>query len=110
MAGGEDGSPSWLGATSEVQVDQTPIQTDDWFDSNLVPAAEQPEAQNLRASDSDPVSLEAQLHTGTASSGGVAGSGQPDPTQDPAPGYLQQPAPGYEPPPSPQPRPDGDAD
>ncbi|MBV9822444.1 MAG: hypothetical protein JO144_09395, partial [Actinobacteria bacterium] len=40
------------------------IPTDGWFDSNLPPAAEQPEAGNLRASDDDPDSRAA--HEGIA--------------------------------------------
>jgi len=56
--GGADGgdAPSWLAAKSAVDSDATPIDTSDWFDSNLVPAADLPEAANLRASDDDPES------------------------------------------------------
>jgi len=56
--GGADGgdAPSWLAANSAVDSDATPIDTSDWFDSNLVPAADLPEAANLRASDDDPES------------------------------------------------------
>ncbi|MEO9238543.1 MAG: SPFH domain-containing protein [Jatrophihabitantaceae bacterium] len=61
--GGESGNgahagTSWLNATSNgptgnETVSSEPIATDGWFDSNLPPAALQPEA-NLRASDADP--------------------------------------------------------
>jgi len=61
--GGADGGdgPSWLSATSEAEGTGKPIDTADWFDSNLTPAAEQPEAANLRASDDDPDSRAAQM-------------------------------------------------
>ncbi|MDT0259824.1 SPFH domain-containing protein [Jatrophihabitans lederbergiae] len=58
------GTPSWLSATStggpNAAADTPPgekIDTEGWFDSNLPPAAAQPEAGNLRASDGDPDSL-----------------------------------------------------
>ncbi|HVU92933.1 MAG TPA: SPFH domain-containing protein [Jatrophihabitans sp.] len=62
---GED-APSWLAATSSAsgEADGAPIDTSDWFDSNLLPAAQQPEAANLRASDDDPASRAA--HEGLA--------------------------------------------
>jgi len=60
-AGGSEsgtGVPSWLTATSTggtVSAENDGgISTDGWFDSNLPPAANQPEAANLRASDNDP--------------------------------------------------------
>jgi regulator of protease activity HflC (stomatin/prohibitin superfamily) len=59
IAGG-DGSeePSWLAAEGTGSGGTaTPIDTAGWFDSNLQPAAEQPEAKDLRASDNDPDSL-----------------------------------------------------
>jgi regulator of protease activity HflC (stomatin/prohibitin superfamily) len=77
-AGGGSGSepggstPSWLAATSSGPAgtsDTEPgekIATDGWFDSNLPPAALQPEAGNLRASDDDPESVLA--HQGLAAS------------------------------------------
>ena len=55
--GSGNGVPSWLAATSTGGNSGTPneaIPTDGWFDSNLPPAASQPEAANLRASDNDP--------------------------------------------------------
>jgi regulator of protease activity HflC (stomatin/prohibitin superfamily) len=55
--GGEDGeTPSWLQAVGTATSEST-IDTTGWFDSNLPPAAEQPEAANLRASDEDPESM-----------------------------------------------------
>ena len=94
VAGGGSGSepggsaPSWLAATStgsggssDTQPGET-IATDGWFDSNLPPAALQPEAGNLRASDEDPQSMLA--HQGLAASAaaigsvGALGSGAPE--------------------------------
>jgi regulator of protease activity HflC (stomatin/prohibitin superfamily) len=61
LTGDNDDTPSWLAAKSEGEAGEAPpIDTSDWFDSHLTPAAEQPEAANLRASDSDPDSLLAQ--------------------------------------------------
>jgi regulator of protease activity HflC (stomatin/prohibitin superfamily) len=49
---------SWLTATGSSSAPASaPIDTAGWFDSNLPPAREQPEAANLRASDTDPDSL-----------------------------------------------------
>ena len=59
---GTDGQPSWLEQTGSGAPSEAAIDTSDWFDSNLPPAAEQPEAVNLRASDSDPESQAA--HSG----------------------------------------------
>jgi regulator of protease activity HflC (stomatin/prohibitin superfamily) len=54
-ANAEGNTPSWLGASSSGETQSGPlIATDGWFDSNLPPAAAQPEASNLRASDADP--------------------------------------------------------
>ena len=58
--GGEGEQPSWLDATSAVPGSESTIDTSDWFDSNLPPAREQPEAVNLRASDEDSDSLAAR--------------------------------------------------
>ncbi len=58
--GGEGEQPSWLDATSAVPGTESTIDTSGWFDSNLPPAREQPEAVNLRASDEDPDSLAAR--------------------------------------------------
>ena len=63
-------APSWLSrdqhrpaGSSDTQSGEK-IATDGWFDSNLPPAALQPEAGNLRASDEDPESVLA--HQGLA--------------------------------------------
>jgi regulator of protease activity HflC (stomatin/prohibitin superfamily) len=57
---GTDQVPAWLNTGPTVDATEGPgIDTSGWFDSNLPPAAELPEAMNLRASDSDPDSLEA---------------------------------------------------
>ncbi|HTZ42976.1 MAG TPA: SPFH domain-containing protein [Jatrophihabitans sp.] len=76
---GSPGVPSWLAATSTggngtggngtagngagpnagSGAAAGEISTEGWFDSNLPPAATQPEAANLRASDTDPDSLSA---------------------------------------------------
>ncbi|MEO6884942.1 MAG: SPFH domain-containing protein, partial [Jatrophihabitantaceae bacterium] len=60
--GGGDGSqgPSWLDASSTTEASTKPgLDTSDWFDSNLPPAAVLPEASNIRASDADPDTLDA---------------------------------------------------
>jgi regulator of protease activity HflC (stomatin/prohibitin superfamily) len=62
-ASGEE-APSWLTAQSSTDAagPDTAIDTSDWFDSQLTPAAQQPEAVNLRASDEDPETMAA--HSG----------------------------------------------
>ncbi len=74
LTGKSDGeeAPSWLAQTGtggNAGGNGTPqgIDTSNWFDSNLPPAAAQPEAQNLRASDDDPDSLAAQVEGSTSS-------------------------------------------
>ena len=66
--GGQDGEtpPSWLQARPTEGAGQPAESLDasTWFDSNLPPAHEQPEAVNLRASDNDPESILA--HAGLA--------------------------------------------
>jgi regulator of protease activity HflC (stomatin/prohibitin superfamily) len=62
--GGADGEgvPSWL--NTESVVDASPseeMDTSTWFDSRIPPAAVQPEAINLRASDEDPESRQAHV-------------------------------------------------
>jgi regulator of protease activity HflC (stomatin/prohibitin superfamily) len=54
--GESDSSGSWLNATSSAAggPPSEQIDTSGWFDSQLPPASEQPEAMNLRASDEDP--------------------------------------------------------
>src|SRR6476469_8057979 len=65
LAGGDEGEvPSWLNQTGSDQTPSETLDTSDWFDSSLPPAAEQPEAANLRASDEDPESIAA--HQGMA--------------------------------------------
>jgi regulator of protease activity HflC (stomatin/prohibitin superfamily) len=90
---GEDG-PSWLAQTGTAggEAGGEGIDTSDWFDSNLIPAAEQPEATNLRASDNDPDSLAAR--SGLPSSDSPL---PPGPGLDPTPPL---PPPTAEPPPS----------
>jgi regulator of protease activity HflC (stomatin/prohibitin superfamily) len=62
--GGADGDavPSWLNQTGSDQpaAATSELDTSDWFDSKLIPASQQPEAVNLRASDDDPDSIEAR--------------------------------------------------
>jgi regulator of protease activity HflC (stomatin/prohibitin superfamily) len=65
LNGGEDdGVPSWLAAGGNNGNSTRPggpgIDTTGWYDSNLPPAAEQPEAANLRASDDDEESTAAR--------------------------------------------------
>jgi regulator of protease activity HflC (stomatin/prohibitin superfamily) len=60
-------SPSWLAATGTGGPNggAAELDTSRWFDSNLPPAAAQPEAMNLRASDDDAETREA--HAGLIS-------------------------------------------
>jgi hypothetical protein len=111
LAGSDGDEPSWLASSSAVESAAASLDTSDWFDSNLTPAAEQPEAANLRASDDDPASRIAHE--------GLAEPEVPDerplgapaaqyPTQQyppppaapepPAPDFGQQVPPGYPPP------------
>jgi hypothetical protein len=55
LTGGEEG-PSWLQQVGSdgAGAQGTGLDTSTWFDSQLPPAAQQPEAANLRASDDDP--------------------------------------------------------
>src|SRR5947208_6021609 len=64
--GGEDGAlPSWLNQTGTEGAPTAPeLDTSTWFESQIPPAALQPEAVNLRASDDDPESRLA--HEGVA--------------------------------------------
>jgi regulator of protease activity HflC (stomatin/prohibitin superfamily) len=64
LTGAEDGAASWLEQTGIDGAAQDGLDTSDWFESVLPAAAEQPEAQNLRASDTDPESIAA--HEGMA--------------------------------------------
>jgi regulator of protease activity HflC (stomatin/prohibitin superfamily) len=85
--GGPD-QPSWLAQTSEAVTQAASLDTSDWFDSKLTPAAEQPEAGNLRASDDDPASIEA--HAGIPSD---AAAPAPVETPSPAKGQVDLPPP-----------------
>lgn len=81
-SGDGDQIPAWL--RSGPTADATPgagIDTSGWFDSNLPPAAELPEAMNLRASDSDPATLEA--HSLLPGGPGPADPPSPPPTTHP---------------------------
>jgi hypothetical protein len=64
LTGAEDGAATWLGQTGTDGAATTGLDTSDWFESVLPAAAEQPEAQNLRASDTDPETIAA--HEGMA--------------------------------------------
>jgi regulator of protease activity HflC (stomatin/prohibitin superfamily) len=60
MTGGDgEETPSWLNQTGSDEMPGEQLDTSDWFDSKLPPAALQPEATNIRASDDDPESLAA---------------------------------------------------
>ncbi len=80
-AEGEE-APSWLAAQSSGNgaLSGAELDTTGWFDSNLPPASEQPEAINLRASDYDPDSLAAR-------------SGLPPQPEQGGPAYLPSAAP-----------------
>jgi regulator of protease activity HflC (stomatin/prohibitin superfamily) len=99
-AAGED-APSWLTPQSSAEaVAGTAIDTSDWFDSQLTPAAEQPEAVNLRASDEDPETL-------AAHSGMPADSFDSDEVPASPAAMAPIPAPLFEPAQAPPPLPDG---
>jgi hypothetical protein len=109
LGGGEGGEPPpWLAQQGGDPGQTQPIDTEGWFDSNLPPASEQPEASNLRASDDDPDSRlareglpeqpEATLSTPSAPSAPLPPPGPPAGYQSPPPGYPQ----GYEQPGNPQ--------
>jgi hypothetical protein len=108
LAGGAEGEPPpWLAQQGADPGATKPIDTDGWFDSNLPPAALQPEAANLRASDDDedsrlareglpeqPEAVEAPLVEQPAAAPDQPA--QAPPAQSPPPGRPQQP-PGYPP-------------
>jgi regulator of protease activity HflC (stomatin/prohibitin superfamily) len=62
LGGADAESASWLDVKSDGAPASRPdgIDTTGWFDSNLPPAAQQPEALDFRASDNDPDSQEAR--------------------------------------------------
>ncbi|HKC27144.1 MAG TPA: SPFH domain-containing protein [Jatrophihabitans sp.] len=92
---GGDGNepPSWLAVESTDRGEGPPIDTSGWFDSNLQPAAEQPEAANIRASDNDPDSLLARqgLPDGPAVPMPAPAPPEPEPTAQPQPPTSEPP-------------------
>jgi regulator of protease activity HflC (stomatin/prohibitin superfamily) len=76
--GGGD-QPSWLAQTSEAVSQAAELDTSDWFDSKIPPAAQQPEAANLRASDEDSATREA--HSGLPTDLTDALGDEPPPVQ-----------------------------
>ncbi len=89
-AGSGGTSPNWLteagSAPAAGPLGDSGLDTSSWFDSNLPPAAELPEAQNIRASDDDPESIAAR--SGLSSFGGgstVPAISVPRPTIPPSP-------------------------
>ncbi len=65
LAGGDgDDAPSWLDQTGTQESSSPELDTSSWFESRIPPAAMQPEAANLRASDANPETLAA--HEGMA--------------------------------------------
>ncbi|HEY2272286.1 MAG TPA: SPFH domain-containing protein [Jatrophihabitantaceae bacterium] len=61
LAGGSDDDvPSWLNQTGTDVPGAGQLDTSNWFESNVMPASQQPEATNLRASDDDPDSIQAR--------------------------------------------------
>jgi regulator of protease activity HflC (stomatin/prohibitin superfamily) len=109
LAGGEgDETPPWLAQQGTDPGETKPIDTEGWFDSNLPPAAEQPEAANLRASDDDPDSLLAREGMPEQPEAILAPPieepaaapeppAQAPPQQGPPAGYPKQQPPGYPP-------------
>jgi hypothetical protein len=69
--------PSWLNQTGTDGGGQPELDTSTWFDSKIPPAADQPEAANLRASDTDPETIAA--HEGLAGNGAGVPSVPPIP-------------------------------
>ncbi|MBE7186682.1 SPFH domain-containing protein [Jatrophihabitans endophyticus] len=74
MTGDGDTEPSWLAqtGTGAGAAGDASIDTSSWFDSNLPPAAEQPEAVDFRASDADPDSIAAEMDAPGAHAADVA--------------------------------------
>ncbi|WP_375498714.1 SPFH domain-containing protein [uncultured Jatrophihabitans sp.] len=70
--GGNGDAPSWLAQTGTDVDAAAPIDTSSWFDSNLPPAAEQPEAAVIRSSDDDPDSQLARAGLSDGSAPDVA--------------------------------------
>jgi regulator of protease activity HflC (stomatin/prohibitin superfamily) len=119
--GGAEGAdtPSYLQADGAQSAGATEpgLDASTWFDSNLPPAHEQPEAVNLRASDDDPATREA--HAGLPSDDEplsplpvfdttgeiprVPPNTQPAPQAPQPPAYAPPPGPQQQPPPPPPP-------
>ena len=99
-----DQVPAWLNTGPTVDATEGPgIDTTGWFDSNVPPAAELPEAMNLRASDSDPDSIAAHdlLPSGPGDVGDdETGPARPTPSMPTSAPYQTPPAP-YQTPPAP---------
>ncbi|HZC74001.1 MAG TPA: SPFH domain-containing protein [Jatrophihabitans sp.] len=113
MAGSDGNEPSWLQAQGADVGPGEPIDTEGWFDSNLPPAAEQPEAVNLRASDEDADSQAARAGMPEEDVAEILRRRVPtadDPPPAPEPEYPREPPPpqppGYQYPPT-QPPPPG---
>ena len=96
LAGSDGNEPSWLEAQGADTGPAEPIDTSNWFDSNLPPAAEQPEARDLRASDNDPDSL---LARAGMSEPPAAPPMPPPPPMTPPPMAPPPEPPGYQGPP-----------
>lgn len=92
--GGATGSgASWLTAQNSAEVTgESELDTSSWFDSQLPPASQQPEAANLRASDADPATQEA--HSGLPTDSAL-------PPAPPVPPVSEPPLPPYPPEPEP---------
>jgi regulator of protease activity HflC (stomatin/prohibitin superfamily) len=102
LGGGENGEPPpWLAQQGTDPGESKPIDTEGWFDSNLPPASEQPEAANLRASDDDPDSRLAREGLFEPDAPLPPPPGEPAATQEPPQPPPQPPAPPDYPPPSP---------
>ena len=91
LSGVDEDAPSWLGSNSSSGDGKpTPeIDTKGWFDSNLEPAREQPEAGDFRASDNDAASREA--HAGLPESSDGAADSDDTTTAYSAPQYNRGP-------------------
>jgi regulator of protease activity HflC (stomatin/prohibitin superfamily) len=89
LSGKGDDGPSWLApqpSNGTPSPASAPIDTSDWFDSNLPAAADQPEAIDLRSSDSDADSLDAAVPAGTtADVAEILRQRVPTPDDPPAP-------------------------
>jgi regulator of protease activity HflC (stomatin/prohibitin superfamily) len=74
LSGKAEDGPSWLAqtGTDTAAGAGTPIDTSAWFDSNLPPAAEQPEAVSMRTSDDDADSRQARAGLDDGSNADVA--------------------------------------